>query len=216
MSGFKNFIMRGNLVQLAVAVVIGAQFSGLVKQFVSSFIDPLLALAGGTPNFATLSFKVHKATFTYGAFLTDVLSFLIAALVVYFVLVVPVTRLIAFMERNKAATEKDCPVCTMSIPINAQRCPECTSMLVEDSSQSQPAGQSTGVLAPPSYYLRQRLSATPSTRNGPCRLRQRPRLLVSVASATGMRAGRWRRRQDVGRGWVVPVTSGGRRRRRGG
>ena len=106
MSGFKNFIMRGNLVQLAVAVVIGAQFSGLVKQFVSSFIDPLLALAGGTPNFATLSFKVHKATFTYGAFLTDVLSFLIAALVVYFVLVVPVTRLIAFMERNKAATEK--------------------------------------------------------------------------------------------------------------
>jgi large conductance mechanosensitive channel len=62
MSGFKNFIMRGNLVQLAVAVVIGAQFSGLVKQFVSSFIDPLLALAGGTPNFAALSFKVHKAT----------------------------------------------------------------------------------------------------------------------------------------------------------
>ena len=149
MSGFKNFIMRGNLVQLAVAVI-GAQFSGLVKQFVSSFIEPLLALAGGTPNFATLSFKVHKATFTYGAFLTDVLSFLIAALVVYFVLVLPVTRLIAFMERNKAATEKDCPQCTMSIPINAQRCPECTSMLVEDSGQSQPAGQSKGVLAPPS------------------------------------------------------------------
>jgi large conductance mechanosensitive channel len=150
MGGFKNFIMRGNLVQLAVAVVIGAQFSGLVKQFVSSFIDPLLALAGGTPNFATLSFRVHKATFTYGAFLTDVLSFLIAALVVYFVLVLPVTRLIAFVERNKAATEKDCPQCTMSIPINAQRCPECTSMLVDDSGQSQPSGQSKGVLAPPS------------------------------------------------------------------
>jgi large conductance mechanosensitive channel len=79
-----------------------------------------------------------------------VLSFLIAALVVYFVLVVPVTRLIAFMERNKSATEKDCPQCAMSIPINAQRCPECTSMLVEDSGQSQPAGQSKGVLAPPS------------------------------------------------------------------
>src|ERR1700678_2102063 len=140
MSGFKNFIMRGNLVQLAVAVVIGAQFSGLVKQFVSSFIDPLLALAGGTPNFATLSFKVHKATFTYGAFLTDVLSFLIAALVVYYVMVVPVTRLMQLFERNHAATQRDWAECTMSIPVAARLRPECTAEIAPPTEHPQPVG----------------------------------------------------------------------------
>jgi large conductance mechanosensitive channel len=82
MSGFKNFILRGNLVDLAVAVVIGAQFSGLVRQFVQSFISPLLALVGGKRNFSTLAFTVGKARFTYGAFLTEALSFLISATVV--------------------------------------------------------------------------------------------------------------------------------------
>jgi large conductance mechanosensitive channel len=126
MSGFKKFIMRGNLVQLAVAVVIGTQFSELVRQFVQSFVNPLLSLVGGTPDFANLTFKVGRATFTYGAFLTDVLSFLIAALVVYYVLVLPVSRLIQLLERNRAATQRDCPECTMSIPVAARRCPECT------------------------------------------------------------------------------------------
>ena len=99
MSGFKNFIMRGNLVELAVAVVIGTQFSNLVKQFVASFINPLLALFGGKPNFSNLVFTVgkkgnHQGIFTYGTFLTEVLTFLISALVVYFVLVMPVSRLL--------------------------------------------------------------------------------------------------------------------------
>jgi large conductance mechanosensitive channel len=138
MSGFKNFIMRGNLVQLAVAVVIGTQFSDLVKQFVQSFINPLLALVGGTPNFSSLSVKVGKATFTYGAFLTAALSFLMAALVVYYVLVMPVTRLLRLLERNKAATCRDCPECTMSIPIAARRCPECTAEIVAGIEQPQP------------------------------------------------------------------------------
>jgi large conductance mechanosensitive channel len=127
MSGFKNFIMRGNLVQLAVAVVIGTQFSELVHQLVQSFIDPLLALVGGKPNFANLTFHVRNATFAYGAFLTDALSFLISAVVVYYVMVVPVTRLIQLFERNQAATSRDCPECTMSIPVAARRCPECTA-----------------------------------------------------------------------------------------
>ena len=140
MSGFKNFIMRGNLVQLAVAVVIGTQFSELVKQFVQSFINPLLSLAGGKPDFGTLVFKVGKATFTYGAFLTDVLSFLIAALVVYYVMVVPVTRLMQLFERNHAATQRDCPECTMSIPVAARRCPECTAEIAPATEQPQPVG----------------------------------------------------------------------------
>jgi large conductance mechanosensitive channel len=142
MSGFKNFIMRVNLVQLAVAVVIGTQFSELVKQFVQSFINPLLSLAGGKPDFGTLTFKVGKATFTYGAFLTDVLSFLIAALVVYYVMVVPVTRVMQLFERNHAATQRDCPECTMSIPVAARRCPECTAEIAPATEQPQPVGSS--------------------------------------------------------------------------
>jgi large conductance mechanosensitive channel len=74
MAGFKNFIMRGNLIELAVAVVIGTQFAALVKQFVSSFVNPLLSLVGGTPDLGKFVFKAGKATFTYGQFLTEALS----------------------------------------------------------------------------------------------------------------------------------------------
>jgi large conductance mechanosensitive channel len=141
MSGFKNFIMRGNLVELAVAVVIGTQFSNLVKQFVSSFINPLLALFGGKPDFSNLLFTVgtgkHKGVFTYGTFLTEILTFLISALVVYFVLVMPVSRLLKLLERNQAATSRDCPECTMSIPVAAKRCPECTAQIVPGTEQPQ-------------------------------------------------------------------------------
>jgi large conductance mechanosensitive channel len=140
MSGFKNFIMRGNLVQLAVAVVIGTQFSDLVKQFVQSFVNPLLALVGGTPDFSRLAVKVGRATFTYGAFLTAALAFLISALVVYYVLVMPVSRLLQLLERNQEATSRDCPECTMSIPVAARRCPECTAEIVAGTEQPQPIG----------------------------------------------------------------------------
>jgi len=137
MSGFKNFIMRGNLVELAVAVVIGTQFSNLVKQFVQSFVNPLLSLAGGKPNFGNLTFTVRNASFAYGAFLTDVLAFLISALVVYYVMVLPVSRLIQLFERNRAATTRDCPECTSSIPIAARRCPECTAQITPATDQPQ-------------------------------------------------------------------------------
>jgi large conductance mechanosensitive channel len=142
MTGFKNFIMRGNLVQLAVAVVIGTQFSNLVQQFVKSFVAPLLSLLGGAPNFEALQFVVgkghHKGTFTYGTFLTQALIFLISAVVVYFVLVMPIGRLFQLLDRKKAATSRDCPECTMSIPIAASRCPECTAQIVPGTQQPQP------------------------------------------------------------------------------
>lgn len=140
MSGFKNFIMRGNLVELAVAVVIGTQFSNLVKQFVQSFVNPLLSLAGNKQNFGNLTFTVRNAKFAYGAFLTDVLSFLISALVVYYVMVLPVGRLIQLFERNRAATTRDCPECTSSIPIAARRCPECTAQIAPGTEQPQQVG----------------------------------------------------------------------------
>ena len=140
MSGFKNFIMRGNLVELAVAVVIGTQFSNLVKQFVSSFINPLLSLVGGTPDFSKLVLKVGKATFTYGTFMTEVLTFAISALVVYYAMVLPASRLLKLFERDKDATTRDCPECTMSVPIAARRCPECTVQIAPASEQPQPVG----------------------------------------------------------------------------
>jgi large conductance mechanosensitive channel len=140
MSGFKNFIMRGNLIELAVAVVIGTQFSNLVKQFVSSFVNPLLSLVGGTPDFGKFSFTIGKATFTYGQFLTVTLTFLISALVVYYAMVVPFSRLLKLFDRNKTATTRDCPECTMSIPIAARRCPECTAEIAPASEQPQPVG----------------------------------------------------------------------------
>jgi large conductance mechanosensitive channel len=140
MTGFKNFIMRGNLVELAVAVVIGTQFSGLIKQFVSSFVNPLLSLVGGTPDFGKLVLKVGTATFTYGQFLTEALTFLISALVVYYAMVMPASRLLKLLERNKAATTRDCPECTMSIPVTARRCPECTAEITLATHQPQPVG----------------------------------------------------------------------------
>jgi large conductance mechanosensitive channel len=140
MSGFKHFVMRGNLVELAVAVVIGTQFSSLVKQFVISFVNPLLSLVGGTPNFGNLIVKVGTATFTYGAFLTEALTFLISALVVYYAMVLPVSRLLKLLERNKDATTRDCPECIMSIPVAARRCPECTAQIIPATEQPQPVG----------------------------------------------------------------------------
>lgn len=129
MKGFRQFILRGNLVDLAVAVVIGSQFSGLVHQFVVSFVNPLLALLGGKPDLSHYVLTVRKSTFTYGSFLTEVISFVISAVVVYFAIVLPVARLLRIFDRNKKATERNCPVCDRSIPVAARRCPECTSML---------------------------------------------------------------------------------------
>jgi large conductance mechanosensitive channel len=144
MKGFRTFILRGNLVDLAVAVVIGQQFSTLVKGFTSSFINPLLAMFGGTNSLDAYSFTIRRHTFTYGLFIDDVISFIVAAAVIYFCVVMPVARLLRIFARDQAATERDCPVCTRSIPVAAQRCPECTSMLTEGTSdvpQPRPALQ---------------------------------------------------------------------------
>ncbi len=129
MKGFRKFILRGNLVDLAVAVVIGSLFSGLIKQFVDSFISPLIALVVGKPNFNNLKFTINHTDFTYGAFLGTLFSFVVASAVVYFLVVLPVARLLGYFESSQAATEQPCPECTRNIPIEARRCPECTSVL---------------------------------------------------------------------------------------
>jgi len=129
MKGFKAFLLRGNLVNLAVAVVIGVAFTAVVQSLVSSLITPLIAAIGGQPHFDKLSFTLHHSTFTYGLFLNALISFVVVAAVVYFLVVAPVSRLLAFTERKKEATERECPECLQQIPIKATRCMYCTAVV---------------------------------------------------------------------------------------
>ncbi len=129
MDGFKKFLLRGNVVDLAVAVVIGAAFGAIVTAFVDAFITPLVGVASGASgDVRDLTFSIGRTEFPYGEFVSALLSFLIIAAVVYFVIVLPVNRL---MERFKTEPEvdaetKQCPECLSSIPVPASRCAFCT------------------------------------------------------------------------------------------
>jgi large conductance mechanosensitive channel len=125
--GFREFLTRGNLVELAVAVVIGTAFTAVVTAIVVDLITPLIAAIGGKPDFNSLTFTINHSTFRYGAFFNALLSFLIIAAVVYFLVLKPLAALLARMTRNKEATERDCPECLSSIPIAATRCKYCTA-----------------------------------------------------------------------------------------
>ena len=129
MRGFRQFLFRGNLIDLAVAVVIGVAFNAVVQALIADIITPLIAAIGGKPNFASLSFTVNKSHFLYGSFINAVLSFVIIAAVIYYLVVGPSDRLIAIRNRNKEATERDCPECLQSIPVNATRCMFCTAQV---------------------------------------------------------------------------------------
>jgi large conductance mechanosensitive channel len=128
MSGFRAFLLRGNVVDLAVAVVIGAAFGAVVTAFVTDFVTPLIAAIGGQPNFSGLYFTINNSRFLYGAFINALLAFVIIAAVVYFFVVAPYARLMErFHPEPAPAPVRTCPYCTSSIPIAATRCPFCTS-----------------------------------------------------------------------------------------
>ena len=129
MKGFRDFIARGNLIDLAIAVVIGTAFTALVAAVVTDLITPLIAAIGGKPNFAALSFTVHRSRFLYGSFINALLTFLIIAAVVYFLIVAPMAKLTARMRRAVEVTTRDCPECLSTIPIAASRCMYCTSQV---------------------------------------------------------------------------------------
>ncbi len=125
---FKTFILRGNVVDLAVGIIIGAAFGTVVAAFVKDLITPLIAAIGGKPDFAALGFTINHSRFLLGDFINAVVSFLIIALVVFFFVVRPVN---ALMNRRKTETPVDpmtreCPYCVSSIPIRATRCAFCT------------------------------------------------------------------------------------------
>ncbi|HTZ30747.1 MAG TPA: large conductance mechanosensitive channel protein MscL [Streptosporangiaceae bacterium] len=129
MRGFRQFLFRGNLIDLAVAVVIGVAFNAVVQALIADIITPLIAAIAGKPNFASLSFTINKSHFLYGSFFNAVLSFVIIAAVIYYLVVGPSDRIMAIRNRNKEATERDCPECLQSIPINATRCMYCTAQV---------------------------------------------------------------------------------------
>ena len=128
LTDFKQFLLRGNVVDLAVAVVIGTAFTAVVKALVADIITPVVAAVFGKPNFATLSFTINGSHFNYGDFLNNVLTFVTIAAAVFFIVVAPINALMSRRAKEDPDT-KECPECTSAIPVNAKRCPLCTSQL---------------------------------------------------------------------------------------
>jgi large conductance mechanosensitive channel len=128
LSEFKKFLLRGNVVDLAVAVVIGTAFAAVVKALVADLLTPIIALIFGKPNFGALSFTINSSHFLYGDFVNNVIAFLSIAAAVFFFVVTPVNRLVALRAKEDPNT-KECPECTSAIPSGARRCPQCTAQL---------------------------------------------------------------------------------------
>jgi large conductance mechanosensitive channel len=133
LSGFKQFILRGNVVDLAVGVVIGAAFGTVVTTLVKDLLNPLIALLVGKPDFTGISFTIRGTLFPIGDFITALVSFLLIAAAVYFFVVTPVNALIARTRRAQAPadpTTKKCPECLSEIPIDARRCSHCSEPVI--------------------------------------------------------------------------------------
>ena len=129
MRGFKAFLLRGNVVDLAIAVVIAVAFATVVTAFVKDLVTPLIAALGGKPDFASLYFTINNAKFLYGDFIDAILAFLIIAAVIYFLVVIPYQAMLARSRKEAPAdpTTKKCTECLSEIPKDARRCAFCTS-----------------------------------------------------------------------------------------
>jgi large conductance mechanosensitive channel len=123
--GFRDFILRGNVMDLAVAVIIGAAFSAITKSLVEDVITPLIAAVVGKPDFSALVFTINGTPIKYGSFFTALINFLIIAFVIYFFLVLPFQKLLARITTPAAVTNKPCPQCLSEIPLAASRCKAC-------------------------------------------------------------------------------------------
>jgi len=132
LSGFKKFVMRGNVVDLAVAVVMGAAFGKVVAALVADLLMPIIAAVVGKPDFSGIVFTINGTPFKIGSFLTAAVEFLLVAAAIYFFVIVPLNALTARMKRGEVPpdpTSKKCPECLSEVPIAAKRCAFCTSTL---------------------------------------------------------------------------------------
>jgi large conductance mechanosensitive channel len=132
LKGFRQFLLRGNVIDLAVAVVIGGAFGAVVTALVKDLITPLIAAIVGKPDFSAISFAINGSQFPIGDFINALVSFLLIATAVYFFIVVPMNAFMARMRRGEAPpdpTTKKCVECLSDVPIGARRCAFCTSVL---------------------------------------------------------------------------------------
>jgi large conductance mechanosensitive channel len=128
MGGFRKFLMRGNIIDLAVAVVMGVAFNAIVQALVKDLITPLITVSTHNHvNFSAYYFPLGKTKFYYGPVINAVISFLIIAAVIYWLIVAPAAKVTALANRNKAASDRPCPECLSTIPVAAKRCMYCTS-----------------------------------------------------------------------------------------
>jgi large conductance mechanosensitive channel len=130
---FKKFLVKGNLVTLAVAFVMGAVFAALMKAFIADLITPIIALIFGQPNFEHLSFSINSSHFLYGDFINAAFVFVTTAAAVFFFVVKPYEVWDSRRSTDDPSV-KDCPECTTKIPVAARRCPQCTAVLVSGSA----------------------------------------------------------------------------------
>jgi large conductance mechanosensitive channel len=133
MKGFKQFLLRGNVVELAVAVVMGAAFTAVVTALVKDLLTPLIAAVIGAPDFSAIAVTVNGSKLMVGDFVNAVIAFLLMSVAVYFFVVLPVNAFTARMRRGEAPTDpttKKCPECMSEVAIAAKRCAFCTSALV--------------------------------------------------------------------------------------
>lgn len=128
-TGFRDFILRGNVIDLAVAVVVGAAFNAIVTALVSDLITPFISAIGGNPDFSQLYFTINNSKFMIGHFINALISFVIIAAVIYFLIVTPMNKLLARVKKGEKVdpSEKQCPFCMSQIPIKATKCKFCTS-----------------------------------------------------------------------------------------
>ncbi len=129
---FKTFLMQGNVIDLAVAVVIGAAFGAVVTALVEDIITPIIAAIGGQPDFSRLTFSINDSRFLYGDFINKLINFVIVAAAIFFIVIKPVTHMMARMRRGDASadpTMRTCPECLSQVPIAARRCMYCAQPL---------------------------------------------------------------------------------------
>ncbi len=136
---FKKFILRGNVVDLAVAVVVGAAFNAIIQSFVKDIVLQLVAAIGGKPNFANLYVNLHHSRIMYGDFINNIVSFLIIGTTVFFFVVQPLNKLMSTLNPKddvEEPAERECPFCLSAVPAAATRCKFCTSKLTPTDTET--------------------------------------------------------------------------------